>query len=64
MTAARYLFIHFQVGPHNIILHPGNSPNKQALLTFFILRDADIEREIKEWPKEWIGQCVEVLEEK
>ena len=60
---ARYLFIHFQEGPHNIILHLHNDPKNQAQSTFFILKDAYIEREIKDWPKEWISQRVEVLKE-
>ena len=53
---AKYPFIKFHVGPHNIILHPRNDPKKQALSTLFILRDANIEREIKDWPKEWFSQ--------
>ena len=43
----RYPFINFHTGPHNIILYPRNDPKKQALSTFFIIRDAYIEREIK-----------------
>ena len=45
---AKYPFINLYMGPHNILLHLRNDPKKQALLTFFILRDADIEREIKD----------------
>ena len=51
VTVAKYPFIHFHAGLHNIIMHLRNDPKKHSLSTFFILRDADIEREIKEWPK-------------
>ena len=46
-TVARYPFIKFHMEPHNIILYSCNDPKKQALSTFFIIRDADIERKIK-----------------
>ena len=57
---AKYPFINFYVGPHNILSHMRNDPKKQVLSTFFIIKDVDIEREIKYCPKEWLSQRVEV----
>ena len=47
-TMAKYPFMYFHIGMHNIIMHPNNDPKKHNLLTFFILRNAYIEREIKD----------------
>ena len=43
-----YPFINFHTGLHNIILYLCNDPKNQEISTFFIIRDADYEREIKD----------------
>ena len=59
---SKYPFIQFQVDPHNNILQPCGDPRKQALPTFFILENADIEREIQDWLVEWLTQYETPLE--
>ena len=56
MIVAKYPFIHFHARLHNIIKQPCNHPKKKELSTLFMLRDVDIEQEIKDWPKEWFSQ--------
>ena len=44
-------------------MHPCGDPNKQALPTFFLLKNADNEQEIKDWPVECLTQYEKPVEQ-
>ena len=53
-TVAKYPFIQFHAMHDNIILPLRGDPNKKALTTLFIFKDANIEREVEDRPEDWL----------
>ena len=62
VTVQRYaMFINFQAGVHNIILELKEDPTKKAHPTGFMIKNADVDTIIHDWPLEWCDPIEEKM---